>query len=559
MKTPRRVLLLWALCAAYISGFLRADDSLGDQLGTIHFTVSGTADAQRHVVRGVKLLHHMMYPEADREFAAASKSDPKCSLAYWGRAMSLLHPLWPDAPNAEEFKQGAAFIEQGLACPPQTDRERAYLEALATYYRDGTPAQHVERLTRLDRAAAQLAEKYPEDFDAVSFAALFHLAPARFQAKDKSHRAQIEAAQQIEKVLANIPDHPGAQHYKIHAYDFPLLADRALEVCDSYSGIAPDVPHALHMPTHIYTRRGLWEKSIEFNLRSAEAAQKLGTAAGALNGHQPHAMDYLAYAYLQRGQYSKAEAVRSQILNFKGPYSHVQPGAMAFAFAAIPARCALEQQHWADAATLPLHEPSSFSWGDAFLHCDSMIRFARAIGAARSGQLELARAEIQELDKLNQQFAGSKRAAYWTSQAQTQLLAARAWVLEGEGKKDEAVAEMKRAAALEASIDKEAVTPGEVIPAGDLLGDLLLECGQPAEALSAFEAVNAASPNRFNTLYGAGLAAERAGDAAKAESYFEQLVTVASAADPNLPRIQHAREYLQQHGGTRERVAAVAP
>jgi tetratricopeptide (TPR) repeat protein len=373
---------------------------------------------------------------------------------------------------------------------------------------------------------------------------LFQLAPARFQAKDKSHRLQIEAAQQLEKILAQLPDHPGAQHYKIHAYDFPMLADRALEVCETYGGIAPDVPHALHMPTHIYTRRGQWEKSIEFNRRSAEAARKLGQAAGALNGHQPHALDYMAYAYLQRGQYHEAERIRDEILTLTGPYSHVQPAAMGFAFAAIPARCALEQQRWEDAAKLRLRQPAAFPWGQQYLNCDSIGHFARAIGAARSHQLELARAEIVELEKVAADLKTQKKAAYWSSQAETQLLAARAWVLHAESKDEEAIAQMQRAAQLEATTDKEAVTPGEVLPAGDLLGDLLLECGKPAEALAAFEAVQAASPNRLNTLYGAGLAAERSGDVAKAKQYFTQVVAVGSAADPTVTRVKHARDYI---------------
>jgi tetratricopeptide (TPR) repeat protein len=486
----------------------------------------------------------MMYPEADREFAAALVADPNCSLANWGRAMSLLHPLWPDTPSPDELTHGAAFIRQGLACPPATDRERAYLETLAVYFNPDTGADHPSRLQAMDAAAAELAARFPDDLDATAFAALFHLAPARFQPKDKSHRAQLEAARQLQAVLTKNPQHPGAQHYKIHAYDFPLLADRALEVCDTYGGIAPDVPHALHMPTHIFTRRGLWEKSIEFNQRSAEAARKIGRAIGALNGHELHALDYMTYAYLQRGQYREADRVRREIATFTGPYSQVQLTAMAFAFAAIPARATLERQRWSEAAELPLRQPAQFRWSDDYLNCDSITRFARAIGAARSRQLDAARAEIVELERIRESLTAARKASYWASQAETQLLAARAWLLFAEGKTDESLAAMQRAARLEASIDKEAVTPGEVLPAGDLLGDLLLELNRPTDALAAFESVLAASPNRLNTLYGAGLAAERAGDTDKARSHYEQLVTVASAADPDIERVQHARAFL---------------
>lgn len=544
----RRLLLVAPFVGAVLTSSPSfADHPATDQLGTIRFAVSGKPEAQAHVIRGVKLVHHMMYPEADRAFAAAVAADPKCALAHWGRAMTLIHPLWPDAPTEAERKRGAEFVRTGLAAPPATARERAYLETLGRYYGEGGPGDHVEGLKRLDGAWAEVAERFPDDLDAAAFAALYHLAPARFVSKDKSHRLQLEAAAQLQKVLAKIPDHPGAQHYKIHAFDFPLLADRALEVCDTYSSIAPDVPHALHMPTHIFTRRGLWEKSIEFNRRSAEAARKLGENAGALNGHYPHALDYMAYAYLQRGQYREAEAIRRQVLSLKGPYSAVQLSAMAFAFAAIPARYALERQAWSEAAELPLHQPATFAWGKSYRNCESIVHFARAIGAARSGRLDAARAEIAALERVQRDLAAAKGPAYWVSQAETQILAARGWLLFATKDADGAIASLRRAAEIEAAADKEAVTPGEVLPAGELLGDLLLAAERPSEALPAFEAVLGASPNRLNALYGAGLAAERAGDTAKAGSYYRQLAQVAVQADAGNARVEHARAYLAKH------------
>ncbi|MBL9190219.1 MAG: tetratricopeptide repeat protein [Opitutaceae bacterium] len=485
-----------------------------------------------------------MYPEADREFAAAAAADPACALAHWGRAMAIIHPLWPDAPTEAERKQGAEHIRRGLASPPATARERAYLETLDRFFSATAPGDYVARLKLLDGAWADLAGQFPDDMDALAFSALFHLAPARFVAKDKSHRIQLEAAARLQKVSARIPDHPGAQHYKIHAYDFPLLADRALEVCDTYGSIAPDVPHALHMPTHIFTRRGLWEKSIDYNRRSAAAARRLGETAGALNGHYPHALDYMAYAHLQRGQYREADTIRRQVLAQTGPYSPVQPGAMAFAFAAIPARHALERQAWREAADLALHQPASFAWGKQFLHCDSIVHFARALGAARSGRIDDARKEIIAQERVHRELAGANRASYWAAQAETQLLAARAWVQFAGQKPDDAITLMRRAVELEATADKEAVTPGEVLPAGDLLGDMLIEAGRPADALAAFEAVLAASPNRLNTLYGAGLAAERAGNTEKARHYYEQLANVASEADAGISRVERARAFV---------------
>jgi tetratricopeptide (TPR) repeat protein len=547
MKTtfvPRVAALLAALV-----GFLpiRADHPLGEKLGTVHFAVSGLPAAQAHVVRGVKLTHHMMYPEADREFAKAIEADPNCVFGHWGRAMTILHPLWPDSPTEDERKQGAEHIRRGLSCSLVTPRERAYLEALDRYFAATAVGDHVARLNVLDTAWAELAARFPEDLDALAFSGLYHLAPARFAPKDKSHRIQLEAARRLEIVASKMPDHPGAQHYKIHAYDFPLLADRALEVCDTYGGIAPDVPHALHMPSHIFTRRGYWDKSIDFNLRSAAAARKLGDAAGALNGHYPHALDYLAYAYLQRGQYREADAIRKLLATLNGPYSAVQPTAMAFAFAAIPARYALERQAWSEAAQLPLHQPAAFPWSAQYLNCDSIVHYARAIGAARSGKIDAARAEILELERVHRELAALKRPGYWVAQAQTQVLAARAWVEFAEKNETEAIALMRRATELEATADKEAVTPGEVLPAGDLLGDMLLLTARPSEALAAFEAVLAASPNRLNTLFGAGLSAERAGNGAKAQQYYEQLVKVGSEGDSGIGRLEHARAYVAKN------------
>jgi tetratricopeptide (TPR) repeat protein len=543
--TPTRVLLLVSALGAFSAPTPgQADHPAEAKLGTIHFAVSGQPAAQAHVVNGVKLVHHMMYPEADREFAAALAADPACALAYWGRAMTLIHPLWPDAPTEADRLQGAEQIRRGLACPPATPRERAYLETLARYFDGNAAGDHVAGLKILDEAWGALATQFPEDMDALAFSALYHLAPARFATKDKSNRIQLEAVARLQQVLARIPDHPGAQHYKIHAYDFPLLADRALEVCDTYGSIAPDVPHALHMPTHIFTRRGLWAKSIEYNLRSADAARKLGENAGALNGHYPHALDYMAYAYLQLGQYRAVDTIRRGLLTLNGPYSAVQPTAMSFAFAAIPARYALERQAWAEAAELPLRQPAAFPWGAQYLNCDSITHYARAVGAARSGRLDIARKEIVELEHVEQALAGANRASYWAAQAQTQLLAARAWTSLAENRQDEALALMRRAVEIEASTDKEAVTPGEVLPAGDLLGDMLVQTDRPAEALAAYEALLATSPNRLYTLSGAGLAAERAGDAVKARQYYTQVMAVAAASDPGISRIEHARAFL---------------
>ncbi len=515
-----------------------------EDLGTIHFAVPGDPRRQEQVVRGVKLLHHMMYAEADKVFAATLKEDAGCAFAYWGRAMALVHPLWNDTPDAAGMKQGADYVASGLAVAPLSARQRAYLDAIGAYFIGGPERDIATRLKASDVAWAKVAEQYPDDLDAAAFSALFHLAPARFLPKDKSHRIQFEAAAVIDRILKQIPDHPGALHYKVHAYDFPLLAGRALEVCDLYGSIAPEVPHALHMPSHIYTRRGLWAQSIEFNERSAAEALKLANHNGAMNSHYLHALDYLAYAYLQRGQYGRVAELRGAALALTGPYETSNRPATAFAFAAIPARLALESRDWAAAAQLPLRAPASFPWTDATLYCDSITRFARALGAVRSGDLAAGRREIGELETLDRRLGAAQPGSYWAAQAETQLLAVRGWLAFREGDREVAVAALRHAAELEATVDKEAVTPGEVLPAGELLGELLDELGRPRDALAAFEAVLQVSPNRFHALQGAAQASERAGETAKAADYYRQLLDVAASADRGNEYLEHAKAFL---------------
>lgn len=526
-----------------------APDQLGEQLGTILFEVPGKPEAQAHVVRGVKLLHHMMYLEAEREFAAAASADPGCAFAHWGRAMTIVHPLWPDVPDAAELKRGAEYLRAAMTAA-RTPRERAYVTALDAYFRAGASQEHPARLKLLDDAWQKLAAEFPDDLDAVSFSALFHLAPARFVGKDKSHRIQLAAAAALQRVLARVPDHPGAQHYKIHAFDFPMLADRAIEVCDNYGAIAPDVPHALHMPTHIFTRRGLWEKSIEFNRRSADAARKLGENDGALK-HYVHALDYLAYAYLQRGQHREAEKIRRDALAQTGPYHASNWGAVGFGLAAIPARYALERRAWAEAAELLPRQPASFPWNDQFLHCDSITQFARAIGAARSGAIAAAARHVEEQERLSRRIASTYPQPYWKTQAEAQALAGRGWLLFKQGRHEEAIALLRRATEVEATADKEAVTPGEVLPAGELLGDMLVEADRPREALAAYEAVLEVSPNRLNALHGAGRAAELGGEKARATQHYRALIEVAAAADAGLVVVEHAKRFVARNAPQR--------
>ncbi len=544
-----RALLLAALLVA---GTATAGTTLagGEKLGTIQFEVAGDAFTREHVVRGVKLLHHMMYVEADREFAAVVAHDPDCGFGYWGRAMALIHPLWPDIPDAHDLQQGLDYVQAGAARQLHSPRERAYLATMEAFFRPGPDHSLPERFQAADTAWAVTVAQYPGDLDAAAFGALYHLAPARFLPKDKSYRRQIEAVAVLDKILAKIPDHPGALHYKIHALDFPLLAGRAVEVCDAYGEVAPEVPHALHMPTHIFTRLGQWDKSIEFNERSAAAARALARNDGTLNSHLPHALDYLAYAYLQRGQYQKVRAIVSELATATGPYQTPNRPAMAYAFASVPARLALERQDWAAAAHLPLHQPAAFPWGEKYLYCDAIVRFARALGAARSGDNAAARLELAELEALKQRIIGVIPGSYWAAQAEVQTLTIRGWLAQSENHPAEALVALRQAVELEASTDKEAVTPGEVLPAGESLGDLLNQQRRPREALAAFEAQLVVSPNRLHSLYGAAYSAELAGKTATAIRHYRELLARATLADPGNARVEQAFIFLVNHPGS---------
>ena len=518
--------------------------AIGDQMGTIDFPVTANEKAKPHLERGIKLLHHMTYPEADKEFAAAIEADPDCAIAYWGRAMTIVHPVWPDVPNEIQLKAGSELIKEARTRKSKTDRENDFIETLAVYFENASEREEKDRLIDLDKAWDNLQKKYPKDVEAATFFALFHLAPARFLPPDASFTIQRHSGTIVEEVLKKIPDHPGALHYQIHAYDYPALADRALEMCGLYSAVAPDVPHALHMPTHIFTRAGLWSKSIELNLRAAKTARTLDAGKGGNGAEYLHTLDYAVYAYLQRGQSQEANKVRDEILAIEGPFVGPNPVAAAFGFAAIPARCALEGQQWEEAAQLQPRYPEWFDWDDRFIPQESMIYYARAIGAIRSGDLISARNEIEAHKQLAVKIAAKFPSGYWDVQAKTQQLAVLAWLAFAENRGGEALIMMREAAELESVTNKEAVTPGEVLPAGELLGDMLTEMKRYDEAVAAYQTVLVRSPNRLYSLYGTGYAAEADGDTKTATRYYDLLMALAEDADPGQSRLQHAEAFL---------------
>jgi hypothetical protein len=405
-------------------------DRYGDNLGTVNFPVSCSESSQHLMERGVALLHHMTYAGARKIFEVTGEADPNCALAYWGVAMTYVHPLWLDPPNEEEMKLGLDLIKLAKKRGHKTKREHAYIAALEAYF--GTAKEHDQRarIARFEQAWEKVYRDFPDDLEAASFYALAHMATAT--SEDKSYQKQKAAGAIMEKILEQIPDHPGAHHYIIHAYDLPGLAGRALKVARSYGKVAPEVPHALHMPTHIFTRLGLWQESIAWNNRSAAAALK-NKVGGAITMHYLHALDYLAYAYLQQAQDKKAKETMETILSLSGPFYDLNVEATAYALAAIPARYTLERQKWEDAAQLKPRKPVTFQWGNRFSAFESTIHFARALGAARSGNATVAQNALKQLVTLHD--IAARKSTYWANQIRIQELSVRAWLTLEKGKR----------------------------------------------------------------------------------------------------------------------------
>ena len=506
----------------------------GEKLGTVILPFSCSKASNDQAKRGLALLHHMTYEGARAAFAAVSEADPDCAMGYWGQAMTYIHPLWSDLPGEADFETGKALAAEA-GTRAKSEQERAYVAAVEAYYAQGRNRTEAENLTGFAEGWRKVHEQFPDDPEAACFYALAHMATA--SPADKNYTKQKQSAQIVKRVLERIPDHPGAHHYTIHAMDYPPLASEALALARSYGGIAPEVPHALHMPAHIFTRLGLWQESITMNRRSADAALK-HPAEGKISLHYLHALDYLAYAYLQRGEDAKAKAILDELTALKGPY---QPhAASAYTFAAVPARIALERQQWATAAALEAQTPSSYPW-ETNPAMEAITYFARGLGAARSGDKEKARNAIDKLAALESRVAGTS--AYWAKQIEIQRVSVEAWLAYLGGGKEEALNTMRKAATMEAATEKHPVTPGEVLPAHELLADMLFDMGRYREAHTNYQSALERSPNRLESLYGAGRSAELAGDKALAALHYGKLVEVA-AADSELTQLQQAKAFL---------------
>jgi hypothetical protein len=528
------------------------------KLGKVHFPISCSAAAQKKFDVGLAMLHSFWYRRSEEAFSQVAAAEPGCAMAHWGVAMSRFHQIW-EAPPPDDRKAGAAALERARAARPKTARERDWIEALAVYYKDSDSVDHLTRFLAHEKAMADLAAKYPKDREASICYALTLNGVALAVPPDKTYARQKKAGAILEPIFREMPQHPGVAHYIIHSYDFPTLADRGLDAARRYSKIAQDSPHALHMPSHIFTRLGLWEDSVQSNLASAAAARKdvesamprTNSEAGSdPSGIRPrdslrsfdelHAMDYLAYAYLQAGRDADARRIAEDAS--RAEKFDAENFAAAYALSAIPARLALERRNWTAATTLELR-PAGFAWSK-FPWTEATVLFARALGFAKSGDVASARRETEWLAKLRDSLKGAGN-GYWADQVEISRRQAAAWVARALNKDSDALELMRSAADLEDSTDKHPVTPGAILPAHEQLGDLLTELGRPAEALAEYRADLAASPNRLNGVYGAARAARLAGDAASARAEYAKLIELCGKGDGARDQVAEARAYLE--------------
>ncbi len=511
-----------------------------EQLGSVRLPVFCYKSAAPHIERGLALLHHMTYPEARAAFIAATNADPDCAIGYWGEAMTFIHPLWSDPPNQETFNRGKQLLQIAKERGEKTERENAYIYALEAYFSGTWSENEKPRLVRFADAWNEVRQQFPYDIEAAAIYALANLGTVN--PGDKTYAKQKQSGAITQQLLQEVPDHPGGHHYTIHAYDYPPLAEKALMIAKNYGSIAPDVPHALHMPTHIFIREGLWQETIDSNIKSAKAALN-NPANGTISLHYLHALDYLVYAYLQTGMDKKASEVLHTIQSINEPFQ--AHGASAYSLAAIPARIAIERQDWATAADIAPRAPQNYPW-DKFPAMEAITYFARALGAARSGNTSQAQAAIDKLAMLKAQLPAS--AAYWATQIEIQRQSAIAWLQYQSGEKNKALTTMQRAAQLEASTEKHPITPGEVVSANELYADMLLALKRYDDALAQYEISLKRNPNRLNSLYSAGFAAEAKERTKEAITYYQQLVNVTAHADTDLPPIDHAKSYLNKMG-----------
>jgi len=507
-----------------------ADESGKSKLGKVSFPSSCDPKVQPAFERAVAMLHSFWYSAGEKAFRDVLAADPNCAIATWGIASILMsNPLAGQGASAKGAESAQAAIDEGRRIGAKTQRERDYIEAVAAYYADFATRPEKDRQAARAKAYEALAARYPADDEAQIFSALY-TAGTQTQA-DQTYAAYLKAAGVLEGQFQKYPDHPGVAHYLIHSYDAPPIAEKGLTAARRYATIAPDAPHALHMPSHIFTRVGAWQESAATNARSRDVAKAGGEADEAY-----HAVDYMVYAYLQLGRDAEARRSIDEAMKVAG----TTPRFIApYAIAAMPARYAMERGMWKEAANL---QPAT---GTTYPFTDSITYFSRSVGAARTGDLVAARADADKLETAHKALLAAKN-NYWATEVEVQRLAAAGWIALGEGKQEEALKLMRAAADLEDKNEKHIVTPARVVPARELLAEMLLEVKQPQAALAEYEASQRREPNRFRNYAGAARAAEMAGDRAKAALYYRKLVALAKDADTDRPELVAAKRFAQR-------------
>jgi hypothetical protein len=520
-----RAVLLAVLLPASATPWAHTTGGAPEQLGKVSFANSCQPAVQATLERGVTLLHSFWFRESEKAFRDVLARDPDCAIAGWGIASALIGNTFATGPNPAQAQQAKEAIERARAIARKSERERYFIEAIAEYY-DQYPARpHMQRMKALSDAFEAVAKRFPEDDEAQIFSAVYLTATQSLT--DKSFAAALKAASILEVQFKKHPDHPGVAHYLIHSYDFPEIAEKGMNAAKRYAEIAPSAPHALHMPSHIFTRVGAWKESAATNERSASAAKEQKEPHDQL-----HAMDYMVYAYLQLGQDAEALRVWKEAQAVRDFPAAVRAG--PYALAAMPARYTLERGAWSEAAKL---EPQD----SLFPYTKSQTHYARAVGAARNGDPAAAEADVRELARIVESLKGKD--AYWATEVEVQRLTGAAWVEFANGNRDSGIALMRSAADLEDSNEKSSLTPARMLPARELLADMLLAASKPAEALSEYEKSQVREPNRYRGLYGAGQAAAQLNNRDKARYYFARLLEMAGPGVRS-PDLQAVRQYL---------------
>lgn len=497
-----------------------------ERLGKVTFKVECNAAAQEQFNRAMALYHSFAWPQAGAAFDAVAKADPACGMAHWGRAMVMLdNPfVWPVNLPPERLDAIASALDAAGSAGLKTQREKDYVEAVGVFVRDRDKRDHRTRIEAFQVAMGELAARYADDKEASILYAL--ITSANFNPADRTYANQMQAARILEPLFKAQPDHPGVAHYLIHTYDYPPLAKKGLVAARRYAGIAPDAAHAQHMPSHIFTRVGLWRESVASNQMSAKVDGGRGPTS-------KHAYDYMVYAHLQLVQDRAARQVMDQAFGVK-PVDHF---AGAFAYAAMPARLALERGEWKQAANLALRPAAdAYPW-KKYAQAEAVNAFARGVGAARSGDAAAAREQQARLKALR----AAMKVPYWAEQIAIQVDIVGALALCAEGKTSECIEALRKAAAREDATEKHVVTPGPILPAREILADVLMEADRPREALKEYQAVLLKEPNRYRAIAGAMQAALKAGDAATARTHAAHLVKQAADADDERPTLRQAR------------------